>query len=216
MPVNQQSAAGWLERRTGITPTAPPTRRLSDEIAHDETQRPSAPEPDPDVVFTARGLRVGAHLIEVHDKYRAELAQLRDLLERVRSGAVDVGAGRGELQTMVRRVNAWALGGYCQQQCLSLTEHHSVEDASIFPHLRRQQPDLADVLNTLQREHRVIHALLDRVDSALIELAKRPHDLGDLSEAIDLLTDTVTSHFAYEERELTGPLSRFGFYQGQL
>ena len=30
------------------------------------------------------------------------------------------------------------------------------------------------------------------------------------------MTDTLLSHFAYEERELLGPLARHGMYAGQL
>lgn len=37
-----------------------------------------------------------------------------------------------------------------------------------------------------------------------------------MTEAIDLLTDTLLSHFAYEERELVGPLARHGFFTGQI
>jgi hypothetical protein len=52
--------------------------------------------------------------------------------------------------------------------------------------------------------------------AALIHLVQHPADLGPVTEAIDLLTDTLLSHFAYEERELAGPLARHGFYPGQL
>ena len=40
--------------------------------------------------------------------------------------------------------------------------------------------------------------------------------IGPVTEAIDLLTDTLLSHFAYEESELAGPLARHGFYPGQV
>jgi hypothetical protein len=206
----------WLEHRTGIMATPAPQSRLSSDRVLHENRRPSAPEPAADVTFTSGGLLAGRHLIDVHDQYRSELAELRDVLEQVRSRTVDAGKGRAELQAMVARVNAWAVGGYCQRQCLSLTEHHGIEDASIFPHLRQRQPDLTPVLDALQDEHRVIHALLERVDAALIALAQQPDELTELADVIDLLTDTAHSHFAYEERELIAPLARFGFFPGQL
>jgi hypothetical protein len=34
--------------------------------------------------------------------------------------------------------------------------------------------------------------------------------------ALDLLSDTLLSHLAYEERELVEPLARLGFYPDQL
>jgi hypothetical protein len=33
-----------------------------------------------------------------------------------------------------------------------------------------------------------------------------------LADAGDLLTDTLLSHLAHEERELIDPLARYGFY----
>jgi hypothetical protein len=36
--------------------------------------------------------------------------------------------------------------------------------------------------------------------------------MEELRAAVDLLTDAMSSHFSYEERELTEPLARLGFY----
>lgn len=54
------------------------------------------------------------------------------------------------------------------------------------------------------------------MDKALIALAAEPGDVSRLSEAVDLLTDTLLSHLAYEERVLLEPLARHGMYAGQL
>ncbi|MDX6321429.1 MAG: hypothetical protein QOF52_1287, partial [Propionibacteriaceae bacterium] len=35
-------------------------------------------------------------------------------------------------------------------------------------------------------------------------------------DAIDLLTDTLLSHLAYEEDQLVEPLARLGFYPNQV
>ena len=222
----EQATASWVAGRTGVRPTSPPAERFSSESLIDEQSRPATPEPDPEVEFTARGRSAGAHLIAVHDQYRAEMAEVRAALDAVRRGAAelgavnarasDIGAARTALQTMALRANDWALGGYCQAQCLSLTQHHGMEDNGIFPHLRRSQPDLAPMLDRLAAEHLVIHDVLERIDAALVQLAQHPDDNAPISDSVDLLTDTITSHFAYEERELVAPLSRFGFYTGQL
>jgi Hemerythrin HHE cation binding domain len=206
----------WLTRRTGLVPTAAPATQLSTRSVLDEDTRPSAPEPDADVTFSRRGLAVGQHLIDVHNHYRAELEQVRDLLTRVAKGITAAGDARGELNRLTIRANDWALGGACQIQCVSLTEHHGTEDAAIFPHLRQSQDSLRDVLGRLDTEHHAIHDVLEDIDAALIHLVQHPADLGPVTEAIDLLTDTLLSHFAYEERELVGPLARHGFYAGQI
>jgi hypothetical protein len=206
----------WLTRRTGLVPTAPPRDRLSKRSALDEATRPSAPEPGPEVTFTRRGLAAGQHLIDVHDQYRAELQQVRDLLARVAKGITTAGQARGELNRLTIRANDWALGGACQMQCVSLTEHHTIEDDSIFPHLRASQHSLQEVIGRLDAEHHAIGDLFEQIDAALIHLARHPADISPVSDAIDLLSDTLLSHFAYEERELTGPLARYGFYPGQV
>ncbi|HWG64677.1 MAG TPA: hemerythrin domain-containing protein [Streptosporangiaceae bacterium] len=208
--------AQWLTRRTGLVPTTPPALRLSTRDVLDSGNRPSAPEPDDDVTFSQRGLAVGQHLIDVHDHYRAELEQVRDLLARVAKGLTAAGEARGELNRLTIRANDWTLGGACQMQCVSLTEHHGTEDASIFPHLRQSQGNLRDVLDKLDTEHHAIHDVLEEIDAALIRLVQHPTDLRPVTEAIDLLTDTLLSHFAYEERELVGPLARHGFFPGQV
>jgi len=168
------------------------------------------------VTFGRRGLAVGQHLIDVHDHYRAELEQIRDLLAQVAKGITGAGQARGELNRLTIRANDWTLGGACQMQCVSLTEHHGTEDAAIFPHLRQSQPTLRPVLDRLDTEHHAIRDVLEEIDAALIHLVQHPADLGPVTEVIDLLTDTLLSHFAYEERELVGPLARHGFFPGQV
>lgn len=132
------------------------------------------------------------------------------------AAAASIGAARGQLALVALRANAWTLGGLCQAHCRLLAEHHSMETGAIFPHLRRSQADLGAVLDRLDTEHDAIHDLIEDVDAALVRLAHDPADLGPVTAAIDLLTDALLSHFAYEERELVAPLARAGFYPGQL
>jgi len=192
----------WQTRRTGLVPTPAPTTRFSEKSALHEETRPSAPEPEPGVRFH-RG--EGRHLIDVHNHYRGEVARVRAIVRRVREGTTGIGDARGEINRMTLR-------GICQNQCAALTQHHTMETALIFPYLRGRQPDLAEVLDRLNEEHEVIHSLLEAVDAALVHLVREPTDFVPVTEAVDLLTDTLLSHFAYEERELVAPLSRYGFY----
>ena len=206
----------WVARRTGIVPSAPPAARFGKRTVLDEASRPTAPEPGPEVSFTATGILVGRHLVEVHEHYRAELRQLRELLERVTQGVITAGQARGDLNAFALRANNWALGGVCQRQCVALVDHHTVEDGSIFPHLLSRQRSLRDVLDRLDAEHHGIGEVLEEIDAALVHLARNPAEIGPITEAVELLTDTLLSHFAYEERELIAPLARHGFYPGQV
>jgi hypothetical protein len=200
---------------TGIRASQPPTTRHSARTVLDEGSRPSAAKPPPEFSASGMGVSAGSHLVEVHDHYRQELAQVRDVLAQVRdgaAGAVGVAEARATINAMTIRANNWTLGGICQAQCLSLTTHHTMEDGSIFGHLGRRDPDLKPVLARLSEEHLAIHDVLEEIDAALIHLVRNTGDYSRITEAIGLLTDTLLSHFAYEERELIGPLARFGFF----
>ena len=115
---------------------------------------------------------------------------------------------------MTMRQNNWTLGTYCESYCRVVTQHHALEDAAVFPRLRASERDLGPVLDRLQQEHRIIHQVLDSVDRALVAFIGSPSDFTELQEAADLLSDTLLSHLAYEERELLEPLARYGYGYG--
>jgi hypothetical protein len=141
---------------------------------------------------------------------RSELEQIRDLVEQVAAGSMGVGAARSHINTMTMRQNNWTLGVYCESYCRLVTTHHSIEDASLFPRLRRADPALTPVVNRLQEEHLIIHDVLEGVDKALVALVDGSGDIAGLRAAVDLLDDTLLSHLSYEERELVEPLARLG------
>ena len=154
------------------------------------------------------------HLVDVHDALRGELARLRDLVDQVRRGLVEVGEARSVINTMTMRQNNWTLGAYCETYCRIVTGHHSLEDHSMFPRLRAD-PDAAPVIDRLAEEHVVIHGVLEEVDRRLVDLvAAGPGAVGTaleaLSHQVDQLSDTLLSHLSYEERELFHPLARLG------
>lgn len=205
-----------MERRTGIRTTPPPEARRSTRTVVDAGTRPSAPEPDDAIRFAERGIAVGSHLLDVHEHYRAELARVRDVARQVREGIAGLDDARSAVNSMAVRANDWTLGGVCQAHCLALTQHHTMESEGIFPHLVAQQPALAPVVRRLHEEHLLIHGVLEELDAALVHLVQHPGDLDPLDAALDLLSDTLLSHFAYEERELVAPLARYGFFVGQV
>ncbi|MEP6628972.1 MAG: hemerythrin domain-containing protein, partial [Lapillicoccus sp.] len=93
-----------------------------------------------------------------------------------------------------------------------VTAHHSLEDASVFPHLRRIE-GAGPVIDRLTAEHRVIHDLLEALDRALVELVATPDGGVDrLRAVIDRFGGALRSHLVYEERELMHPLAQAGFY----
>ncbi|HTY73585.1 MAG TPA: LLM class flavin-dependent oxidoreductase [Actinomycetes bacterium] len=218
-------------RRLASIPTRDDGVRRSTNQPWDETTRPTAPGPPPGTTYRRGAEALGQHLVDVHDHLRGELATVRDLVEQVRAGTLASGAARSAINAMTMRQNDWTLGAYCAAYCRVVTGHHTLEDAEIFPHLRRADRHLEPVIDRLAEEHVVIHEVLEGLDRALVEFlaGARPtapgagtghdpagHDVGRLDAALDLLSDTLLSHLAYEEQQLVEPLARFGFYPGQL
>ena len=194
-------------------PTPVPAHRLSHEEAWDETTRPTGPERDPSRTYSVHEQAAGQHLIDVHDALRAELDQLRDLVQQVAAGTTNAAAVRSFITRMTIRQNNWTLGTFCETYCRTVTSHHTLEDRSVFPHLRRSDTALAPVIDRLEEEHEQIADLLERVDQALVALVAAEDDgIDRVGRAMDLLTDALLSHFSYEERELVEPLARHGFY----
>jgi hypothetical protein len=159
---------------------------------------------------------VGQHLVQVHDHLRAELNSLLDVIEQVRAGRIDAAHARSSINAMSMRQNDWTMGAFCASYCRMVTQHHGLEDASIFPHLRSSEPALAPVLDRLEDEHVLIHDVLDQLDRALVDYIGNPEDFTALDAAVARLSDRLLSHLSYEERELVDPLARLGFYPGQV
>jgi len=193
-----------------VVPTPDDGTRLSADQPWDESRRPHVPAPDPARTYTADEQATGRHLVDVHDHLRAELAQVRDLVDQVEAGTTDVASARSHIHATTMRQNNWVLGTYCESYCRVVTTHHTLEDRSMFPHLRQADERLVPVIDRLKQEHHTIHDVLEGVDRALVRLVSEPDGMPALRAAVDLLTDTLLSHLAYEERELVEPLARLG------
>ncbi|MEW1585013.1 LLM class flavin-dependent oxidoreductase [Micromonospora vinacea] len=193
-----------------VVPTPDDGIRRSEQQVWDESTRPTGPAPDPERTYTPHEQATGAHLVQIHDGLRAELAQIHDLIEQVAAGEIDAGAARSHINTMTMRQNRWTLGVYCESYCRIVTTHHTIEDQSLFPRLRARDPRLGPVVDRLEQEHHAIHDLLEGVDRALVAYVGSPDGIAELRAAVDLLTDALLSHLSYEERELVEPLARLG------
>jgi len=209
------AAPAPVEVRAGgpaVQPTADDGVRRSSESPWDESTRPTYDSALPPLAWTAQERAAGQHLVDVHDHLRSELAQLFDLISQVEAGTLEAGAARSLINTMTMRQNDWALGAYCQSYCRVVTTHHTIEDTSMFPHLRACDAALVPVIDRLEDEHHVIASVLDGVDRALVAVVSEADGLARLREAVDLLSDTMASHLSYEETQLVEPLARYGFY----
>jgi len=217
-PVSTQPAVRVPGTATPVftpTPTPDPRARRSSRHVWDESARPAAPPAPAGYVYAPNAEAIGNHLTDVHGNLRKELAKILGLLERVKTGAVPISQARSALSEMTMRQTNWDLGAYCAAYCTRLTRHHGIEDESIFPHLRGADAGLAPVIDRLEQEHVIIHEVIEGVDQALVDLVRKD-DFTELQDAMDILSDSLLSHLAYEEQQLSEPLARYGFYAGQV
>jgi deazaflavin-dependent oxidoreductase (nitroreductase family) len=141
------------------------------------------PVPGPPRFAGGPTVSAGAALTRVHDAFRRELALIRD----------EVAAG-GSVGAQLR-VN-------CLTLCAGLHNHHSGEDAALFPLLAAQRPDLAPVLERLRVEHERIAALV----AQLRDTVAGPADPAELRREVDRLADQLERHLSYEEEQLVPAL----------
>ncbi|MEU4240408.1 hemerythrin domain-containing protein [Actinoplanes sp. NPDC026619] len=116
----------------------------------------------------------GTQLILTH-------ARLRDLLEDLRDGIYP----GDELAT------------HCIAFCDALTEHHTDEDANVFPLLAARHPELRGFLAQLRQDHAIISGLVRGVRQ-------------DDPEALSALAAVMETHFRGEEKRLVTVLNEIG------
>ncbi|MFI7467932.1 hemerythrin domain-containing protein [Nonomuraea sp. NPDC049646] len=126
----------------------------------------------------------GNQLIDVHLRLREELARLRDT------------AGRGGSLRDLRT--------HCLAFCSAITIHHTGEDATAFPVLAAEFPELRPVLEELSRDHEQVATILRDLETLLAADAPGPRDVRT---ELDGLSALLESHFVYEEKRIVAALN---------
>ncbi|NUW44114.1 hemerythrin domain-containing protein [Nonomuraea rhodomycinica] len=173
----------------------------------DEAARPHAPRTDP-AELTPEERRLGQHLAAVHDGYRHEMRQVVTAVEQVAAGTLDPEALRSQINRLTMRQNHWTLGAFCASFCRLVTIHHTIEDENLFPAIAERDPALAPVVAKLTQEHEVIAGLLTALDEACVRLVAGSAEVDEVRARAVRLAEVLSSHFAYEEEELAGPIGR--------
>lgn len=145
-------------------------------------------------------------LLYIHAHLRRDLQTVRRLAREVRDG-LSPDTILAELRNLETDSPLWRLRYGCWRYCRFVHTHHTIEDAAVFPMVRRQQPALGGVLDKLQADHLAVHHLTERI-AALA--ARVPEDASgisrfELADALGELETHLLDHLAFEERSL-GPL----------
>jgi iron-sulfur cluster repair protein YtfE (RIC family) len=144
------------------------------------------------------------HLKWVHAMLRRDLQACRELAASVANGAAVDGV-RGEIDSLRSTGLLYQLRVNCVQYCTVLHQHHSREDAAMFPAIRQSLPQLGPAIDRLEAEHRTVAALLDDVESATGELADAAARQR-LADALTELAEHLTGHLDFEETALAPAL----------
>ncbi|MEM0976963.1 MAG: hemerythrin domain-containing protein [Pseudomonadota bacterium] len=168
----------------------------------DPSERPKGPE--------LEGLTLvqkipGRHLKAIHAGHLRNIKEIRDLLDLVRAGRAEAGALKDQLDQALFAQNLRGFGTLCGQECQLLGFHHDAEEHGLFNELETRGSDvIRSVVKRLREEHKIVHALLSRLDAAADTLQDAPSE--DTFEAaaklFELLEAAVMSHFAYEEETI--------------
>ncbi|MBS42138.1 MAG: hypothetical protein CMH83_02940 [Nocardioides sp.] len=173
----------------------------------DESARPTTTTyDDADPGAVARG----DHLRQIHDMYRQGLDQVAAALDTAVAARDDEAASAtalGEARSGIHALGApvRTAGSWCGQLCRAVEQHHRIEDAVLYPALRAADDGLAAVLDRLGEEHDVVHALLGRLDDALVVVAREPGDPAHLDALVKVyghFRTLLESHFRYEESQI--------------
>ncbi|HZS93722.1 MAG TPA: hemerythrin domain-containing protein [Chloroflexota bacterium] len=157
---------------------------------------------------TPRTEAPGEHLVRellwIHSILRNDLAITRRLAQDVLDGR-DAQSIREELARLQSKSPLWQLKVSCIYYCRVVHAHHNGEDAHIFPALRRSSTEMGPVVDRLEADHRKVSDILDEVDIAARALADEdaPAGRNRLVEALNLLSDHLLAHLAYEEESIS-------------
>ncbi|GAA0372758.1 hypothetical protein GCM10009530_23740 [Microbispora corallina] len=125
-----------------------------------------------------------------HRVFRREFAAAPDLVRRVEPGDVS---------------RARLIADHVAKLTHELDRHHQGEDRLVWPKLLERAPtEILPIVETMERQHKVLHDALVQVDTALDRWRPRA-DAGDrdaLAAALDAMLPPLGEHLDTEERHV--------------
>ena len=174
-----------------------------------EDSRPNAPKL-PEVSEQDR--RQGRQLAVIHRHHLQDIVVARRLLDQIEAGEALPSALAEAVPNMQMAENYRAFGNLCGRECMILNSHHNIEEQHTFVILEQAGHEgIGKVVAKLREEHKIVHALIEALYGAAVNLVEQPSD-GHFAEArrvFDQLEAVVRSHFKYEETELEEALGVF-------
>jgi Hemerythrin HHE cation binding domain len=147
-------------------------------------------------------------LLYIHTMLRRDLLTVGRLAKAARDG-LDPASIVSEIHSLETTSPLWQLKFGCMHYCRFVHGHHSLEDAAVFPMVRKHDPSLNSVVDRLEADHLIVHHITERI----MEAADRvPGDASgisrfDLATSLADLESHLLEHLAFEEMSLRPLLS---------
>ncbi len=145
-------------------------------------------------------------LLAIHALLRRDLQTVRRLAGEARDG-LSPQTILAEIRDLRTNSPLWRLKFGCLHYCRFVHAHHTIEDAAIFPMVRKHDPSLNRVVDRLEEDHLTVHHITERIAAAADEVAAVASG-GSRSQLVEALTELekhLLAHLALEEESL-GPL----------
>ena len=145
-------------------------------------------------------------LLYIHSLLRRDLRTVRRLADEARDGL-----SRQEIVDESRNLETnsplWRLKFGCLNYCLFVHGHHTLDDAALFPMVRKRDPSLNRVVDRLEADHLKVHHITERIAAVADGVATDASGASrvQLVEALTELEEHLLAHLALEEEAL-GPL----------
>jgi Hemerythrin HHE cation binding domain len=133
---------------------------------------------------------------------RHDLAVCRALADEVAAG-VPPEQVRARIMSLQTSGPLWTLRVNCLYYCRVVHTHHRIEDATLFPAVRRTNPELGPVVDKLEADHRRVSHPVDDGAEALRQQDDAPARTRMVAALNDLAGNLLT-HLEFEE-EAIGP-----------
>lgn len=145
-------------------------------------------------------------LLYIHTMLRRDLATVRRLANDARDG-LPATAIITEIETLATDSPLWRLKNGCMRYCRFVHGHHTLEDAALFPMVRKHDPSLNKVVDRLEEDHLTVHHITERIAAAADRVAVDGSE-ANRAELVRELTELgrhLLAHLDFEEESL-GPL----------
>jgi len=160
----------------------------------------------PDAATTPPAVGMFRELLHIHSFLRRDLETVRRLAADARDGLSPLTI-LAEIRSLETTSPLWRLRFGCMHYCHFVHTPHTIEDAAIFPMVRKHDPSLGRVVDRLEEDHLKVHHVTERIAAVADRVVTDASGVSryQLVEALTELEDLLLAHLALEEESL-GPL----------